>query len=92
MRWQESDLQAILLDQASVALLELLAHVTQFDAGLNEALGVRSDLSMHLAGVAHFVVQIVVQRSLLGSVLWVRNANIYYKDTFYLFSSSDSLT
>ena len=48
--------ESVLLDESAVALLQLLAHVHQFDSRLDETLCVVADLSMHLRGVSHVFV------------------------------------
>ena len=50
-------LQAVLLDELAVHLLDLLAHIDQLDSRLDDALREVAHLSVHLRRVSHVLVQ-----------------------------------
>mmetsp|Transcript_19793 Transcript_19793/g.40677 ORF Transcript_19793/g.40677 Transcript_19793/m.40677 type:complete len:326 (-) Transcript_19793:70-1047(-) len=49
--------EAVFLDQLAIQILEAGAHVDEFDARPDEALGVVADLAVHFGGVAELVVE-----------------------------------
>mmetsp|Transcript_11175 Transcript_11175/g.32085 ORF Transcript_11175/g.32085 Transcript_11175/m.32085 type:complete len:241 (+) Transcript_11175:642-1364(+) len=57
----DASLEAALLDQVAVLLLEALAHVNELDSRLDPALSPASDLPVHLGSMSDFVVEVALE-------------------------------
>jgi hypothetical protein len=74
LRWSKrrTRFQSIFLHKTSIQVLDLLAHVDQLDAGLNEALRIFANLSMYLRGMPNFVIKVRLNAFLCSQLLAVR--------------------